>query len=160
MFENECESLLITVCQFNVNNASKRKLFISFSQTTNEKRMKKIELLNVEVIESASRQIIDKIYKAADELRKHKDIYRPLTSSSRKPIKTICPPASDGCTNSCGNVITRFVEVGCYESGAVFGLGEQMEDRIILAKDEVKCLLVPRYWLFQSEQNLGNIWQR
>lgn len=62
--------------------------------------------------------------------------------------------------NAEGKTIRHFVSVGCYGKGAIFGLGEEHLDRIIIAKSEVQVLLVPRYWLFQKEQNLGNVWSR
>lgn len=54
----------------------------------------------------------------------------------------------------------RFVNLGTYSAGSFFGLGEEMEHRTIVARDTVQCLLIPRYWLFQKEQNIGNIWER
>lgn len=55
----------------------------------------------------------------------------------------------------------HFVEIGEFSCGSIFGLGEQMDDRIIIAKHtEVQCLLIPHYWLLQKKQNAGNIWQR
>lgn len=36
-----------------------------------------------------------------------------------------------------------------------------MNDRAIAAKNlTVQCLLLPRQWLFEKQQNLGNVWQR
>jgi hypothetical protein len=54
----------------------------------------------------------------------------------------------------------RFVNLGSYSAGSFFGLGETMEHRTIVALDTVQCLMVPRYWLVQKEQNIGNIWER
>lgn len=55
----------------------------------------------------------------------------------------------------------HFVEIGEYSCGSIFGLGEHMDDRVIVAKHKaVQCLLIPHYWLFQKKQNAGNIWQR
>lgn len=55
----------------------------------------------------------------------------------------------------------HFLEIGTYSCGAVFGLGEPMDDRAIAAKNSgAQCLIVPRHWLFQKEQNMGNVWQR
>lgn len=50
--------------------------------------------------------------------------------------------------------------MGSYSCGSVFGLGEEMEHRTIVAKNYVQCLLIPRYWLMQKSQNIGNVWQR
>lgn len=54
----------------------------------------------------------------------------------------------------------QFVDVGTFSIGAVFGINEEMENRLIIARTMVQCLLVPRYWLFQKPQNIGNVWQR
>lgn len=54
----------------------------------------------------------------------------------------------------------QFVDVGTYHCGGVFGIGEEMENRIIIARNLVQCLMIPRYWLFQKAQNIGNVWQR
>lgn len=54
----------------------------------------------------------------------------------------------------------HFIDVGTYSCGGVFGIGEEMENRIIIARNLVHCLMVPRYWLFQKAQNIGNVWQR
>lgn len=59
-----------------------------------------------------------------------------------------------------GDVIHQFVDVGTYNCGGVFGIGEEMENRVIIARNVVQCLMVPRYWLFQKAQNIGNVWQR
>lgn len=57
-------------------------------------------------------------------------------------------------------LIRHFITVGQYSPGSIYGLGEELEDRLIIAKSKVQVLLLPRYWLFQKEQNLGNIWSR
>ncbi|EAT38635.1 AAEL009485-PA [Aedes aegypti] len=54
----------------------------------------------------------------------------------------------------------RFLDVGTYSCGSVFGLGERMQDRSIVARNHVQCMLIPRYWLFMKHQNTGNVWQR
>lgn len=55
----------------------------------------------------------------------------------------------------------HFIEIGTFSCGAVFGLGEPMQDRAITAKHSaVQCMILPRQWLFAREQNLGNVWQR
>ncbi|XP_055687322.1 uncharacterized protein LOC129792355 [Lutzomyia longipalpis] len=53
-----------------------------------------------------------------------------------------------------------FVFVGSYKNGAIFGLGEEMTHRSVVARKYTECLLLPRYWLMQKEQNIGNIWSR
>lgn len=56
---------------------------------------------------------------------------------------------------------SHFVEIGEFSCGSIFGLGEHMDDRAIVAKHtQVQCLLIPHYWLFEKKQNAGNIWQR
>ncbi|XP_068152750.1 cyclic nucleotide-binding domain-containing protein 2 [Drosophila tropicalis] len=55
---------------------------------------------------------------------------------------------------------SHFIDVGSLTYGGIFGLGEKMEDRVILARTTVQCLTLPRYFLLEKEQNPGNIWQR
>lgn len=54
----------------------------------------------------------------------------------------------------------QFVDVGTYNCGGVFGIGEEMDNRVVIARNVVQCLMIPRYWLFQKAQNIGNVWQR
>jgi hypothetical protein len=54
----------------------------------------------------------------------------------------------------------QFVDVGTFRVGAVFGISEEIENRIIIARTTVQCLCIPRQWLFQKAQNIGNVWQR
>lgn len=54
----------------------------------------------------------------------------------------------------------QFVVVGSMSSGAVFGLGESLQHKTIVAQTTVQCLLLPKYWLFQKAQNKGNVWER
>lgn len=58
------------------------------------------------------------------------------------------------------DVMHKFVQVGTFSCGGVFGVGEDIENRVIIAKSIVQCLMVPRHWLFQKAQNIGNVWQR
>lgn len=58
------------------------------------------------------------------------------------------------------NVKHQFIDVGTYTCGGVFGIFEEMDNRVIIAKSEVQCLMIPRHWLFQKAQNIGNVWQR
>lgn len=86
----------------------------------------------------------------SDYSQKHGTNHFTLEDSPKKN-----PEKSNGT-----ELLRHFVNVGKYEKGSIFGLGEELQDRIIIAKNEVQCLLLPRYWLFQKEQNLGNIWSR
>lgn len=54
----------------------------------------------------------------------------------------------------------HFVDIGSYSCGSVFGVGEHMEDRSVVARDVVQCLLIPRYWLLQKPQSMNNVWSR
>lgn len=54
----------------------------------------------------------------------------------------------------------QFIDVGSLAVGGVFGIGEEMVNRVIIARNIVQCLLIPRHWLFQKAQNIGNVWQR
>ncbi|XP_029053416.1 uncharacterized protein LOC114880996 isoform X1 [Osmia bicornis bicornis] len=56
------------------------------------------------------------------------------------------------------NVRTIFMRISTYTRGACFGLGENMIDRRIVSKTNVRCFLVPRYWI--NEHNRANIWER
>lgn len=58
------------------------------------------------------------------------------------------------------NLKCQFIDVGTISCGGVFGIGEEILNRTIIAKTTVQCLLVPRHWLFQKSQNIGNVWQR
>lgn len=91
---------------------------------------------------SAARDIVDKLFK----------------SYSKTPEKEEVQPVVDAPQS---NAKCYFVEVSTYSCGSVFSLGEEMEDRIILAKSKgLQCLTVPRYWLFEKNQNRNNVWQR
>ncbi|XP_058063416.1 uncharacterized protein LOC131213398 [Anopheles bellator] len=54
----------------------------------------------------------------------------------------------------------HFIDIASYSCGSVFGIGEQMLDRVVFARSRVHCLLIPRYWLLEKPQNRGNIWNR
>lgn len=54
----------------------------------------------------------------------------------------------------------HFVDIATYSRGSVFGIGEHMVDRAVFARTDVRCLLIPRYWLLEKPQNRGNIWNR
>ncbi|XP_033170125.1 uncharacterized protein LOC117147369 isoform X1 [Drosophila mauritiana] len=71
---------------------------------------------------------------------------KTLVDESPKPVKE--------------PVETHFIDVGSLTYGSVFGLGEKMEHRVIMARTVVQCLLLPRFWLLEEEQNPGNIWHR
>ncbi|XP_017869475.1 PREDICTED: uncharacterized protein LOC108618079 [Drosophila arizonae] len=55
---------------------------------------------------------------------------------------------------------THFIDVGSLTYGGIFGLGEKITHRVIMARTVVQCLLLPRYWLMAAEQNPGHIWMR
>uniref|UniRef100_W8BHV8 Cyclic nucleotide-binding domain-containing protein 2 n=1 Tax=Ceratitis capitata TaxID=7213 RepID=W8BHV8_CERCA len=58
------------------------------------------------------------------------------------------------------SIENHFIDVGRINKGGVIGLGEDMEHRIIVAETKVQCLLLPRYWLFEHNQNPANMWHR
>lgn len=70
------------------------------------------------------------------------------------------PLSPDLKDNDCPDIEYHFIDVGSLRCGAVFGLGEKLEHKSIVAKNTVQCLLIPRYWLFQKAQNKGNLWER
>lgn len=110
----------------------------------------KYQLQSAKEIESASRHLIN-------------DIFSTNPSSAPNPIdpKENAKQSKDAHVQTSHKEKFDFVEIGTFSCGSVFGLGEQMDDRIILAKNTgAQCLLIPRYWLFQKEQNMGNVWQR
>ncbi|XP_026837654.1 uncharacterized protein LOC6550514 isoform X2 [Drosophila erecta] len=55
---------------------------------------------------------------------------------------------------------THFIDVGSLTFGGIFGLGEKMDHRVIMARTTVQCIVIPRFWLFEAAQNPGNVWQR
>ncbi|XP_060663231.1 uncharacterized protein LOC132796175 [Drosophila nasuta] len=55
---------------------------------------------------------------------------------------------------------TRFVDVGSLTYGGIFGLGETIVHRVIMARTVVQCMLLPRFWLMEPDQNPGHIWKR
>ncbi|XP_017028908.1 uncharacterized protein [Drosophila kikkawai] len=55
---------------------------------------------------------------------------------------------------------THFIDVGSLSYGGIFGLGEKMAHRVIMARTTVQCILIPRFWLLEAAQNPGNLWQR
>ncbi|XP_039152867.1 uncharacterized protein LOC6740153 isoform X2 [Drosophila simulans] len=63
-------------------------------------------------------------------------------------------------TNSKERYETHFIDVGSLTFGGIFGLGEKMEHRVIMARTTVQCIVIPRFWLFETAQNPGNYWQR
>ncbi|XP_033171743.1 uncharacterized protein LOC117148477 [Drosophila mauritiana] len=63
-------------------------------------------------------------------------------------------------TNSRERFETHFIDVGSLTFGGIFGLGEKMEHRVIMARTTVQCIVIPRFWLFEPAQNPGNYWQR
>ncbi|XP_043469974.1 uncharacterized protein LOC122503478 [Leptopilina heterotoma] len=56
------------------------------------------------------------------------------------------------------NVRTIFMQICIFYRGSCFALGEEMRNRRIVSLTDVKCLLIPRYWLLK--QNRANIWER
>ncbi|XP_076660967.1 uncharacterized protein LOC143364561 [Halictus rubicundus] len=55
------------------------------------------------------------------------------------------------------DVRTIFMQICTFERGACFGLGENMRNRRIVSTTNVRCFLVPRYFL--NEHNRANIWE-
>ncbi|XP_068158367.1 uncharacterized protein [Drosophila tropicalis] len=53
---------------------------------------------------------------------------------------------------------THFIDVGSLTYGGIFGLGEKMEHRVIMSRTVVQCLLLPRFWLMEPQQNPGHVW--
>ncbi|XP_039495145.1 uncharacterized protein LOC120454152 isoform X1 [Drosophila santomea] len=55
---------------------------------------------------------------------------------------------------------SHFIDVGTITFGGIFGLGEKMENRVIMARSTVQCLILPRFFLLEKKQNPGNVWER
>ncbi|KAL7745794.1 hypothetical protein ACLKA6_009989 [Drosophila palustris] len=58
------------------------------------------------------------------------------------------------------NYATHFIDIGSMCFGGLFGVGEKCDHRVVMARTTVQCLLIPRYWLMEDDQNPGHIWQR
>ncbi|KAK5643956.1 hypothetical protein RI129_007801 [Pyrocoelia pectoralis] len=56
------------------------------------------------------------------------------------------------------NAELHFMQVCILNTTACFCIGEQFENRRVLAMNDVECLLIPQYWIMQK--NVGNIWNR
>ncbi|XP_031828785.1 uncharacterized protein LOC116425343 [Nomia melanderi] len=52
---------------------------------------------------------------------------------------------------------TIFMQICIFQRGACFGLGENMRNRRIISTSNVRCFLVPRYFL--NEHSRANIWE-
>lgn len=53
---------------------------------------------------------------------------------------------------------TKYFLIGCFLPGSVFNLDEECTGRIITSKTTIQCLLIPKFWLYQKEQNTANKW--
>lgn len=71
-------------------------------------------------------------------------------------------PNTASITSDClrENIRNHFIDVGSVNFDGIFGLGEKFEHCVIMARTTVQCLMIPRFWLFEKNQNPGNIWQR
>lgn len=85
-------------------------------------------------------------------------INKTYTNLAADRMTSIIAPAADGEDEA--GVKHQFVDVGTFRVGAVFGISEDIENRVIVAKTTVQCLCIPRQWLFQKSQNTGNVWHR
>lgn len=93
-------------------------------------------------------------------------VHDPIFSISRRGTMIDLPPDSSSSSSEIieqpiiDDIETHFIEVGSLSYGGVFGLGEKMTHRCIMARNKVQCLQLPRFWLMEQEQNQGHIWQR
>lgn len=55
-------------------------------------------------------------------------------------------------------VQTLYMQICFLNELSCFNLGENLNYRLIVAQTDVKCLLVPRYWLLA--RNKGNVWNK
>ncbi|KAG4079286.1 hypothetical protein HA402_007978 [Bradysia odoriphaga] len=70
------------------------------------------------------------------------------------------PPNSSSKGRANEEIEKIFMEIATLSAGSIFGLGEVITDRAIVARNVVQCLEIPRFWLLQRSQNVGNVWQR
>ncbi|XP_037027542.1 uncharacterized protein LOC119068165 [Bradysia coprophila] len=144
---------------------------------TNVHQTRKYYLADVEDLDSPARLLLEKLHCEADKKRKFSTI--PAGKTEKKWLDTAKADRKTTCRNDSNESMSgtndqlhipnvteemqsevKFVHVGTFSPGSVFGLGEEMIDRAIVARNVVQCLEIPRYLLFQKTQNLGNIWQR
>jgi hypothetical protein len=71
-------------------------------------------------------------------------INKSYTNVADRMTSLIAP--ADG-ENEAG-VNYQFFDVGTFRVGAVFGIAEDIENRIIIARTTLQCLCIPRKWLF------------
>ncbi|XP_017855997.1 PREDICTED: uncharacterized protein LOC108608895 [Drosophila arizonae] len=106
----------------------------------------------------------DEAYSSSGELFKDRkqltsDIYNDIESESDLFYVSNFLGSSSTCL-SAGDIENHFIDVGSLTFGGIFGLGETMRHRVIMARSTVQCLLLPRFFLLDNDQNPGNIWQR
>lgn len=115
-------------------------------------------------MESVSHDLIDELFSSNDsQTEMLNDLSQQFDTSDHGNVcnTTLSKDENDEMTDKPNNTKSHFVEIGEFRCGSIFGLGERMDDRVVVAKHtEVQCLLIPHYWLFQKKQNAGNIWQR
>ncbi|XP_023173612.1 uncharacterized protein LOC111601317 isoform X3 [Drosophila hydei] len=104
---------------------------------------------SVEIFENKLQKISSNSHNNVTETD-NSEIFSVSSSSSSSSRKS---PSADLIEN-------HFIDVGSLTFGGIFGLGENMLHRVIMARSTVQCLLLPRFFLFDNEQNPGNIWQR
>lgn len=76
------------------------------------------------------------------------------------PPPLICRSLPEALGTSGQSAEHHFFDLATYSRGSVFGIGEHMVDRVVFARSRVRCLLIPRYWLLEKQQNRGNVWHR
>ncbi|KAK3914721.1 Transcription factor MYB3R-3 [Frankliniella fusca] len=76
--------------------------------------------------------------------------------SSTGLVKYRCLPP--GTTTFPAGTQTHFMQVAVFSKGECFGIGEDMQDRRVVAATPVSALLVPRYVL--QQRGHGNLWAR
>lgn len=111
-------------------------------------------------IESRSDDIIRQIFAKSSGNQSFEDGSHQFDGNNGGSVDTFDINSDENTGSSMNRTKSHFVEIGEFNCGSIFGLGEHMDDRVIVAKVEVQCLLIPHYWLLQKKQNAGNIWQR
>ncbi|XP_064554403.1 uncharacterized protein LOC135439600 isoform X3 [Drosophila montana] len=96
-----------------------------------------------------------KIHQLVDQLE---DTY--LNFDSEHVVKSTSDTINKSRNRTTDIYESHFIDVGSLTFGGIFGLGEKMHHRVIMARNTVQCLLLPRFFLLDKKQNPGNIWQR
>ncbi|XP_017064651.1 uncharacterized protein LOC108103618 [Drosophila eugracilis] len=114
-----------------------------------DRALVQVQLKRHSEISSDKETSIKKVSSSSSEIFTASSVIIEKNDNKDEDVKSISIP-----------IETHFIDVGSLTYGSIFGLGEKMEHRVIMARTVVQCLLLPRFWLLEEEQNPGNIWHR